>query len=105
MTSIKNPADIIVAVKEISDPLKSLMKDMPKQTDLIAEIGLSDEDRKDTTMMESIQKLYLEEMKVFASRTSVAKQNKTKLYGVIWGQCSPALQTELMGDTKFKDKS
>jgi hypothetical protein len=44
-------------------------------------------------------------MRVFASRRSVAKQNKTKLYGVIWGQCSPALQSELTGDTDFKEKS
>ena len=105
MTNFKNPADIIVAVKGITDPLKPLMKDIPKQSDLVKEMELSADDQKDDALMESIQKLHMEEMKVFAARRSVAKQNKTKLYGVIWGQCSPALQSELMGEPDFKEKS
>jgi hypothetical protein len=30
MTKFKNPADIIVAVRDIADPMKPLMKNMPK---------------------------------------------------------------------------
>ena len=29
----------------------------------------------------------------------------TKLYGTIWGHCSPALQSEVIGDKDYKEKS
>jgi hypothetical protein len=105
MTEFKNPADIIVAVRDIADPMKPLMKNMPKLSDLMDDMALTPTERTDATMLESLGKLHAEEMKVFAARRAMLRQNKTKAYGVIWGQCSPALQSELMGEPKFKDKS
>ncbi len=105
MTEFKNPAEIVVAVRDIKDPVKLLLKDMPTEADLITDMGLTDEQKKDVSMMASITKLFGEDMKVFAGQRLVLKQNKTKLYGVIWGQCTSALQSEMMGDLEYKAKS
>ena len=104
MTEFKNPADIVIAVREIKDPIKLLLKDMPTEADLVADMGLTVDQQMDTSMMASINKLFGEDMKVFAGQRLVVKQNKTKLYGVIWGQCTSALQSELMGDPAYKMK-
>ena len=105
MTEFNNPADIIVAVRDISDPMKTFMKNMPKLADLIEDMGLTDAERNDDSMLASLTKLHSEEMKVFAAHRAVLRQNKTKAYGVIWGQCSPALQSELMGETDYPSMS
>ena len=57
-------------------------------------MGLMIDQQMDVSMMASITKLFGEDMKVFAGQRLVVKQNKTKLYGVIWGQCTSALQSE-----------
>jgi hypothetical protein len=102
MTEFKNPADIIVAVRDIVVPIKPLMKDMPKLSDLTDDMVLTDAERADALMIESLGKLHAEEMKVFAARRAMLRQNKTKIYGVIWGQCRPALQSELMGKQEYQ---
>ena len=30
--------------------------------------------------------------------------NKTKLYGTIWGQCSPTFKSEIIGNEDYKEK-
>jgi hypothetical protein len=42
MTEFKNPADIVVAVRDIADPMKPLMRSMPKLGDLMTDMGLTD---------------------------------------------------------------
>jgi hypothetical protein len=105
MTEFKNPADIIVAVRDIADPMKPLMKVMSKLSDLTDDMVLTDAERADALMIESLGKLHAEEMKVFAARRAMLRQNKTKVYSVIWGQCSPALQSELMGEQEYQTMS
>ena len=58
-------------------------------------------EQEDITLKESLDFLFKEEMKMFASRKNILKQNQIKLWGVIWGQCSPALQTELKGNQDY----
>ena len=94
MTEFKNPADIVIAVMDTKDPIKLLLKDMPTEADLVKDMGLMIDQQMDVSMMASITKLFGEDMKVFAGQRLVVKQNKTKLYGVIWGQCTSALQSE-----------
>jgi hypothetical protein len=68
MTEFKNPADIIVAVRDIADPMKPLMKDMPKLSDLTDDMVLTDAaEGADALMIESLGKLHANEMKVFAA--------------------------------------
>ena len=42
-----------------------------------------------------------EEIKKIIKKGSTLRQNITKLYGLIWGQCSPALRSELKGDPEY----
>ena len=79
MTEFKNPADIVIAVRDIKDPIKLLLKDMPTEADLIKDMGLTVDQQIDTSMMASITKLFGEDMKFFAGQRFVVKQNKTKL--------------------------
>ena len=37
-------------------------------------------------------------------KSSTLRQNIIKLYGIIWGQCSPELQIELEGDPEYITK-
>ena len=39
-----------------------------------------------------------EEIKQFVKKSSTLRQNINNLYRLIWGQCSPALHSELEGD-------
>ena len=61
----------------------------------------SEGDSIDKELEESLNSLYKEEIKMFASRKNMLRQNQIKLWGVVWGQCSPALQTEVKGDDGF----
>ena len=45
------------------------------------------------------------EKELFLERQHILRQNTTKTYHLIWGQCSPALQSQLMGDTEYMEKS
>jgi hypothetical protein len=67
MTEFKNPADIVVAVRDISDPMRPLMKDMPKVDDLMSDMALTDAEKLDKSMVASIEKLHAEEKKGLAA--------------------------------------
>ena len=59
----------------------------------------------DNGLKESLDFLFKEEMKMFAGRENMLCQNQIKLWGVIWGQCSPALQTEIKGNDDYLGES
>ena len=89
----QNPEDIIVLVRDLKDPTIVLNKSRPT--------ALSSEDKKDGIMV----MIQTEEIKQFVKNRSTLWQNIIKLYGIIWGQCSPALQRELEGDPEYLTKS
>jgi hypothetical protein len=47
MTEFKNPADIIVAVLDIADPMKPLMKNMLTLSDIMDDMALTATERTD----------------------------------------------------------
>ena len=47
--------------------------------------------------------LKTEEVKKFGARRQLAKDNLVKVYGLIWGQCSPGLQTAMKGEAGYDD--
>ena len=47
--------------------------------------------------------IYKENVKVFVMRKNGYQENKEKLYSVIWGQCSNAIQPRLQSKTRFTD--
>ena len=64
-------------------------------------IPVVENSEEDIGLQESMNALYKEEIKMFATRKNILRQNQIKLWGVVWDQCSPALQTEVKGDEKF----
>ena len=56
-------------------------------------------------MQQGLDELFVQEIKVFATRRNVLKQNLTKLCGVVVGQCTESLQAELAGDEEYDVKS
>ena len=38
-------------------------------------------------------------------RSCILQNNLPKLYGLMWGHCTPGLQSELQGDPSYKEKS
>ena len=44
------------------------------------------------------------EYKMFLDKKNIMKSNIKKSYSLVWGQCTQALQLEIMGISKFEDK-
>ena len=62
---------------------------------------MSAEDKKDPIVV----MIQTEEIKQSVKKRSTLRQNIIKIYGLIWGQCSPALQSELEVDPEYITKS
>ena len=88
----QNPEDIIVLVRDLKVPTSVLNTSRP--------IALSAEDEKDPIMV-MIQN---EEIKNFFQKRSTLRRNIINLYGLIWGQCYPALQSKLEGNPEYITK-
>ena len=98
MREFKHPKDIVVVVKTLSNPDQALRNDIPKLKSMLIEFGVpyADKDNAEhADMVESVKELFKSAMSSFSKRRDQLSQNKTKLYGTIWGQCSPALQSKL----------
>jgi len=78
--------------KKLQDPIKAMeSKHRPKSLE-----DPADQIEKD------IQR---ERIKQFVSREYVLRSNMEKLYGLLWGQCSSALQATIKGINEYEDKS
>lgn len=140
MTKFQHPSDIVPAVRDLTDPERLLMQEIPvkersEEYDDLQEETLDDpgfegisfaevpdvvestrteseESKRQSErqqrldiMQEGLDKLFVEEMKIFANRRNILKQNLTKLYGVVIGQCTQSLQAEVAGDDNCAIKS
>ena len=48
--------------------------------------------------------IYKEEVKLFVSREINLRRNIEKIFGLVWGQCSSALQSNIKAISEFEDK-
>jgi hypothetical protein len=48
--------------------------------------------------------LHREKVKRHLTRVEALEDNKMRVYGLVWGQCTAALHAELRGDKDFKEK-
>ena len=77
--------------KKLQDPIKAMeSKHKPKSLD-----DAADQIERD------IQR---ERIKQFVSRDYVLRSNMEKLYGLLWGQCSSAVQATIKGTSEYEDK-
>ena len=91
------PDDIVCVIKDMKDPTKQMLGQLPRKSKLTEEFGSLDvmgEDEMEE-INEAIKDLYLQDMKLYTTRKQALRHNMVKLYGIIWGNCSHALQTEL----------
>ncbi len=102
-TTFNYPKDMDPVINEIENPMTTLATLLPKIANIYNEFGI-DEATADAETKESIATMFKEEMKQFVSRKIKLKDNMDKLYEVVWGQCSPALQSDMKGTKDFKTK-
>ena len=91
------------AVKKIKDPLNSDEMIVPNKvrfTDTL-NFGTAAGTAIDAADQESIDTLFESELKDYGRKRRLLVQGKKKLYGLIWGQCSDALQSEVRGEPDF----
>ena len=71
---------------------------------MLKEFGIvSEEDKNENAdNVFSVTKLFEQDMATFSKRREQLEQNKAKLYGTIWGQCSPVLKSKVIGDAEYK---
>ena len=55
-------------------------------------------------MKSSAKELYSQDLKIFAARRRTLKDNITKIWGLVWENCSAELQSELMRQDEFEEK-
>lgn len=116
MKEFTNPGDILPVIKDIKEPFKILMQQIPKKetisdiygnddifssadfeqvdaasniAEVVASSNVNEESINGQELVKNPEETALEE------RRNVLKQNMIELYGAIWGQSSPALQGEV----------
>ena len=93
-SNIKNGGDLIPLFKDMVDP-ETKFKSKRKPIKL-------DEAQKDDELEKDI---YKEHVKVYVAGLTLLTRNQEKVFGVICGQCSAALQSKIKSLAEFEDKS
>lgn len=81
---------------------------MPTITTLMKDYGLdttvSEDDRstEDKLVITNLQALLPTEIKAFVTQKSTLTSNISKLWGLLWGQCTPSLQQDLRNLSMFE---
>ena len=101
------PDDIVCVIKDMKDPTKEIMKQIPRKTKLLREFGalpnMTDDELDE--IKEAVTDLYTQDMKLYTTRKQSLRQNMVKLYGIIWGNCTHALQTKIAAVVDYEEKS
>ena len=53
---------------------------------------------------QSIKELYIQEMKLYATRKQQLRSNRSKSFGTIWSQCIPTLQPSIINLNEYDEK-
>jgi len=103
LTNFKNANDIIYAVRDSKDPRIEILKRLPKRTNSFPSPNMA-QDEKDE-YLETMKLVYKADISNFSKRKETLESNLCNLFGLIWGQCSRALKTEVMSINCFKDEA
>ena len=109
LTKFDHSGDIAYLVQELKEPMQKLMKQMPTIKSLKKDYGIDPEteesklsaEEKETVL--ELKELLAAERKAFVARKSTLQSNHSKLFGLIWGQCTPLLQQDLRNLPKYKE--
>ena len=104
-------SDIAPLIKHFEDPMKILMKHIPSKKKLKEQAGIDPTvemeklNQDEQEIVEGIEEIINAELKLFSTRRNILFQNTTKLYGIIWGQCTPSIQEEIRGLIDWEKQS
>jgi len=94
LRNYKHAEDVICLITELVDPMSDFeARDMPTKPTL-------QEERSPVKM-----KIWAEKLKRYMDREDLMRKNIHKLYGVILGQCTPALKSAVKGEKEYKAKA
>ena len=93
-SNVKNGGDLIPLFKDMADPKQEFDDKRKPQK-------LSEDKMKDSLEVD----IYKEEIKIYVTSKSILSRNLEKTYGIIWGQCSSALQSKVKSITSYNIKS
>ena len=98
--------DIIPLIRDMEDPTRTLILDIPRKTEMTKELGDLEELPAEVQeeLLASVSDLYAQSIKIFATRRRKLKENITKVYGIAWGNCSHPLQTEIASMAEYQEK-
>ena len=85
LKALKNPADVVGLVTDFIDPNITVLHNMLEPVFSQAEV-------QDNSMKAAVNDQIA---KTFANSIGIVRFNIAKMYGIIWGQCTPNLQAEL----------
>ena len=101
VTNYKDGGDLYPLFNGMEDPLKVLIK---RHKPVKPEPSSDEED--DDSSLDSVDKeIYREEVKQFVQRKLNLRRNMEKSYGLVWGQCSAALQSYMKGLRDYTKES
>ena len=83
-------------VTEMTDPTQIMLRDIPIASEI--------ENNIDKLPLDLAKSVFIQRCKLFASRHDTLSDNMNKLYAVIWGQSSLALQTEIISLEDYEDE-
>ena len=117
LTSMKSPQDIAPVILERKDPFVVMANHLPTVKTVAQSIGtpLEDIDEDDSAdeakkkkqrnraIEDSVSALVNTELTEFAKRRTQLRSNMAQLWGIIIGQCTPALQEHLKAHSEYND--
>ena len=89
-SNLTGARDVVKTIIDKDDMMKRIEKEMPED--------LTEEEKKSEVRV----LLKTEEVKKFGARRQLAKDNTVKAFGLLWGQCSPGLQTSIKGESGYE---
>ena len=85
LKELKNPDVVVGLVTDFIDPNITVLHNMPEPVFSQAEV-------QDNPMKAAVNDQIA---KIFENSIGIVRSNVAKIYGIIWGQCTPGLQAEL----------
>ena len=89
--------------------MRRLLRSMPTTKSLMIDWGLDPNDtslsEENRVVIESLKELLGLERKTFTECHSILTQNLAKMFGLVWGQCTPKLREDIMGMKEYQEKA
>ena len=111
ISNLDYATDIAPLIKDFVNPMPILMRNIPTKKKLKIQAGIDpniDDDKlsnDEKELVEGISEIVTSELKLFSTRRNILFQNITKLFGIIWGQCTPSLQEDIRGLQDYKNET